>query len=376
MKHGNVFVTVMAFFSRASQRALSGDGKSWYARLWGGETGIDPYTRVVSNIYQDVFAEGSYIGKGIYDVDAFEKALAGRLPENRILSHDLIEGCYARSGLLSDVQLYEEYPSQYSMDVSRRHRWIRGDWQIASWLRSVVPTAGGSHQKNKISWLSQWKIFDNLRRSLVPAALTLMLIMGWTIMSPVWLWTIMVIGILLIPSACAILLELFRKPGDVLLRQHFVTALRQAGRNFFQTLYTLICLPYEAFFSLDAIARTLWRMLVSHKRLLEWNPSGNQTSHSSNSLAASCRSMWIAPFLSAVLFIYLTAVKTWRSERCFACAGSLVSISRNYLVGQQAYCSWRYKTERWANHFSKKNGPQNLGILRNIRRAGRSLAAT
>ena len=123
--------------------SLSGNGKSWYARLWGGETGIDPYTRVVSNLYQDVFGEGSYIGKGIYDVDAFEKALGGRLPENRILSHDLIEGCYARSGLLSDVQLYEEYPSQYSMDVNRRHRWIRGDWQIASWLRSVVPVLGG-----------------------------------------------------------------------------------------------------------------------------------------------------------------------------------------------------------------------------------------
>jgi cyclic beta-1,2-glucan synthetase len=286
--------------------SLSGNSKSWYARLWGGETGIDPYTRVVSNIYQDVFAEGSYIGKGIYDVDAFEQALAGRLPENRILSHDLIEGCYARSGLLSDIQLYEEYPSQYRMDVSRRHRWIRGDWQIASWLRSEVPAAGGGYQKNKISWLSQWKIFDNLRRSLVPAALTLMLIMGWVIISPVWLWTIMVIGILLIPSASTVLLELLRKPGDVLWNQHCVTALRQAGRHFFQTLHTLICLPYEAFFSLDAIARTLWRMLVSHKRLLEWNPSGNLASHNLNSFAASCRAMWIAPLLSAALFIYLT----------------------------------------------------------------------
>ncbi len=284
---------------------LSGDGKSWYARLWGGETGIDPYTRVVSNIYQDVFGEGSYIGKGIYDVDAFEQALRGRFPENRILSHDLIEGCYARSGLLSDVQLYEEYPSQYRMDVNRRHRWIRGDWQIASWLRSVVPDADGGKQKNKISWLSQWKIFDNLRRSLVPAALTLMLIMGWAIISPVWLWTIMVIGILLIPPAGEVLLELFRKPGDVLWNQHLVTALRQARRHFFQTLYTLVCLPYEAFFSLDAITRTLWRIHVSHKRLLEWNPSGNLASHKLNSLAASCRSMWIAPLFSSVLFIYL-----------------------------------------------------------------------
>ncbi|HNQ66093.1 MAG TPA: glucoamylase family protein [Smithella sp.] len=284
---------------------LSGNGKSWYARLWGGETGIDPYTRVVSNIYQDVFGEGSYIGKGIYDVDAFEQALSGRFPENRILSHDLIEGCHARSGLLSDVQLYEEYPSQYRMDVSRRHRWIRGDWQIASWLRSAVPSADGGQQQNKISWLSQWKIFDNLRRSLVPAALTIMLIMGWALISPVWLWTIMVIGILLIPPAGEILLKLFRKPRDVLWKQHLVSALRQARGHFFQTLYTLVCLPYEAFFSLDAIVRTLWRIHVSHKRLLEWNPSVNQARHSLNSLAASCRSMWIAPLLSLALFIYL-----------------------------------------------------------------------
>ncbi len=284
---------------------LSGDGKSWYARLWGGETGIDPYTRVVSNIYQDLFGEGSYIGKGIYDVDAFEKALNGRFPENRILSHDLIEGCYARCGLISDVQLYEEYPSQYRMDVSRRHRWIRGDWQIASWLRSKVPTAGEGHQKNKISWLSQWKIFDNLRRSLVPAALTMMLIMGWTIMSPVWLWTVMVIGILLIPSAGIIFLEILRKPGDVLWSQHFVTALRQARRHFFQISHTLICLPYEAYFSLDAITRTLWRMFVTHRRLLEWNPSSNLVRRSHNGFTASWRSMWIAPLLSVLLFIYL-----------------------------------------------------------------------
>jgi len=289
--------------------SLSGASKSWYMRLWGGETGIDPYTRVVSNIYQDVFGEGSYIGKGIYDVDAFEKALGGRLPENRILSHDLIEGCYARAGLLSDVQLYEEYPSQYSMDVSRRHRWIRGDWQIAGWLRSVIPVAGGRHQKNKISWLSQWKIFDNLRRSLVPAALTAMLIMGWAIISPVWLWTIMVIGILLIPSTGVILLELLRKPGDVLWRQHFVTSLRQTRRHLLQILYTIICLPYEAFFSLDAIFRTAWRMLVTHKRLLEWNPSSTKTSHSSNSFVASCRSMCIAPLLSAGIFIYLVMAR-------------------------------------------------------------------
>ena len=122
--------------------SLPGTNRSRYARLNGSEPGIDPYTRAVSDVYQDLFGEGSFIGKGIYEVDAFERALKGRFPENRILSHDLLEGCYARAGLLSDVQLYEEYPSRYSADVSRRHRWIRGDWQIARWLLPRVPGPG------------------------------------------------------------------------------------------------------------------------------------------------------------------------------------------------------------------------------------------
>ena len=140
-----------------------------------------PYTRAVSDVYQDLFGEGSFIGKGIYDVDAFERALAGRFPENRILSHDLLEGCYARAGLLSDVELYEEYPSRYSADVSRRHRWIRGDWQIARWLLPRVPVEGAARHKNPLSWLSQWKILDNLRRSRrAGVALVALLFAGWT----------------------------------------------------------------------------------------------------------------------------------------------------------------------------------------------------
>ena len=130
------------------------------------------------------FGEGSFIGKGIYDVDAFERALQGRFPENRILSHDLLEGSYARSGLISDVQLYEDYPSRYSGDVSRRHRWIRGDWQIAGWLLRRVPDGDGRAPRNPLSLLSHWKIFDNLRRSLVPPALLLLLLLGWTVLAP------------------------------------------------------------------------------------------------------------------------------------------------------------------------------------------------
>ncbi len=123
--------------------------------MHGGDPGVDPYTRAVSDVYQDVFGEGSFIGKGIYDVDVFERALGGRFPDNRILSHDLLEGCHARSGLLTDVEVYEDYPSTYLADVRRRHRWIRGDWQLLAWLLPRVPGPAGSRIPNALSVLSR-----------------------------------------------------------------------------------------------------------------------------------------------------------------------------------------------------------------------------
>ncbi len=170
--------------------SLPGTNRSRYARLYGSEPGIDPYTRTVSDVYQDVFGEGSYIGKGIYDVDIVMQTLDGRFQENHILSHDLIEGCYVRSGLLSDVQLYEEYPSRYITDVNRRHRWIRGDWQLICWLLPFIPVINNGLKKNPLSILSRWKILDNLRRSVIPLALTLLFLLGWTVLSQPWFWTL------------------------------------------------------------------------------------------------------------------------------------------------------------------------------------------
>jgi cellobiose phosphorylase len=238
-------------------------------------------------------------------VDIFELALNGRFPENRILSHDLLEGCYARAALLSDVQLYEEYPSRYSADVSRRHRWIRGDWQIARWLLPRVPGPGLRRQKNPLSGLSLWKIFDNLRRSLVASALTLLLLLGWISLSPVWLWSLSVTAIILIPSLIGSILGITQKPADVMLRQHITAALRSAGRHLAQATFMLVCLPYEAFFSLDAIVRTAIRMFVTRRRLLEWSPSTDPDRHNRISLFTSCRSMWIAPLLATAAGIYL-----------------------------------------------------------------------
>ncbi len=280
--------------------------RSRYALMCASDPGIDPYTRSISDVYQDLFGEGSFIGKGIYDVDAFERALAGRLPDNRILSHDLLEGCYARAGLLNDVQLYEEYPSRYSADVTRRHRWIRGDWQIARWLLPDIPIPDARLQKNPLSLLSRWKIFDNLRRSLMAAALTLLLLLGWAVLPSAWFWTLAVIGIILIPSLTASALNVLQKPVDVTPGQHLAAEARSALRHFVQAAFTLVCLPYEAFFSLDAMARVGWRMLITHKRLLQWNPSGDSDHQNRMDLAAAWRTMWFAPVLAAAAGIYLT----------------------------------------------------------------------
>ncbi|MDZ4213933.1 MAG: glucoamylase family protein [Rhodocyclaceae bacterium] len=301
--------------------SLPGTNRSWYAGLYGGETGIDPYTRTVSDVYQDVFDEGSFIGKGIYDVDAFEQTLGGRFPENCILSHDLLEGCYARSALLSDVALYEDIPASYLTDMRRRQRWIRGDWQLLGWLRRHVPAlrmANGDTaqpstvEKNPLSWLSQWKLLDNLRRSLMPAALVLMLIFGWVVLPSVPWWTAAVLGILLLPLLCVSVLDLMRKPDEVLLHQHAAAVLDTLIRRLLQTAYEIACLPFEAFVSLDAIARTLWRIGVSRRHLLEWNPSCQANRDNARAghgeFLGVLREMWVAPFLAVAVTAYLVSV--------------------------------------------------------------------
>ncbi|MFC6519467.1 glucoamylase family protein [Undibacterium arcticum] len=211
------------------------------------------------------------------------------------------------------MQLYEAYPSCYSADVSRRHRWIRGDWQIASWLLPRVPGARDAstgklrRHRNPLSALSRWKLFDNLRRSVVPFALTALLLIGWSTLPSAWFWTCAVLGILLIPSVCTFIFNLARLPEDVLFRQHFSALLRSTTQYFTHAALTLIFLPYEAWFNLDAILRTLWRILCSHRGLLEWNPSSEANRQSGNGLYSYYRAMWIAPVLAVATTAYLIA---------------------------------------------------------------------
>ncbi len=282
--------------------SLHGAIRSGYSRLHENDAGIDPYTRVTSDIYQDVFGEGSFIGKGIYDVDAFEKALRGRFPENRILSHDLLEGGYARCGFASDVQLYEDFPSHYFQDIGRRYRWIRGDWQIAFWCLPFVPGIKTRFRKNALSALSRWKIFDNLRRSLVPVANTLLLVAGWTVLSSPWFWTSVVLMMMCMPSVVSSIWSALHKPDEVAVSQHLSTTSQLASRSALQVAFRITCLPYEAYISLLAMAITSWRLIVSRRNLLEWNTTGF-SSFLAGGLKASYKVMWVSPALAIGVFL-------------------------------------------------------------------------
>ena len=290
--------------------SLPSAGRSWFVKLFAGDVGIDPYTRAVSDVYQDVFQEGSFIGKGIYDVDAFQQAVAGRFPENTVLSHDLIESCHARSALVSDVELYEEYPSRYNTDINRRHRWIRGDWQIAQWLLPRVPGPDARRIANPLSGLSQWKILDNLRRSLVPAALLLLLLGNWMLLPALgFTGPLLILLIITLPTCLSAAVELLRKPQDVSPMLHLRGLLGSSGRQLGQALLTFVFLPYDAFISLDAIGRTLVRLLCTRKRLLEWQTASDAERTARSDLAGFYATMWIAPAVALASGVFLAVTQ-------------------------------------------------------------------
>ncbi|MCF7533689.1 glycoside hydrolase family 94 protein [Pseudomonas petrae] len=278
--------------------SLTSTPRSIYSRLFGSGGGVDPYTRAVSDIYQDLFKQGSFIGKGIYDVDAFTCALEGCLPDNQVLSHDLIEGCYARSGLLSDVQLYEQYPSRYSVDVKRRHRWIRGDWQLIPWILPWTLNTRGEWARNRLDVMARWKILDNLRRSLEPAAVLLMLAWGWFASSEPLAWTLAVVGLLVMQPLLRTLTDGLQPPLNVPYRQYLAALSRSLGQDLAQAAANVAWLPFEMYYSVGAIARSLWRILFSRRLLLQWQPSREVERNTQNPLPALYREMWLGPLLA------------------------------------------------------------------------------
>jgi cyclic beta-1,2-glucan synthetase len=244
--------------------------KSLFTRVYSGDVGLDLYTLAVSDVYQDLFGEGIYIGKGIYDVENFERSLAGVVPENTLLSHDLFEGIHGRVGLITDVSLIEEYPHNYLVHMRRSHRWIRGDWQLLPWLSPRAP----AKFPNRLSMIDRWKIFDNLRRSLVPPALLLFFLAGWTWLpgSP-WLWTLVGIFSLAVPFLTTIISAAISGLSNTKRAYSLSLRTRPIRDDLFRWLLALAFLPYEAYIALDAILLTIVRLYVTRRNLLQWTPA-------------------------------------------------------------------------------------------------------
>ncbi|SHH85679.1 GH36-type glycosyl hydrolase domain-containing protein [Desulfosporosinus lacus] len=261
-------------------------GASNFARIFSGRVGVDPYTTAVSDVYQDLFGEGIFTGKGIYDVDVFHKVTDQSFPENTILSHDLIEGLYARAGLVSDVELVDGYPANYLAYTCRQHRWVRGDWQLLPWLFAPIP------------FLARWKIFDNLRRSLEAPALLLLLMLGFMVLSgdPI-VWVGIVSLSLFSPIVLYLLNQLFNDRAEKGNLSHDLMTLAK------QFVLQFVFLPYQALVMLDAIVRSLYRQFVSHRLLLEWEAASDAEKRIGASLQTMSRSMW-----PVILFVLLAVL--------------------------------------------------------------------
>lgn len=281
--------------------SLTSAHRSRFALAFSGNTGVDPYTTAVSDVYQDLIGEGSYTGKGLYDVDAFEAALGSRFPENTLLSHDLIEGLWARTALVTDIELLDDYPAQYDAYAGRLHRWIRGDWQVARWLMPRVRDAAGLGTRNTLPIISRWKIFDNLRRSLVAPAVLIMLLLSWTVLpgSPL-LWTALAVLMILFPVYAQATAKLLQRQRGVRWAVHLEAVWDSVGVNARQAMLTLAFLAHRSLITLDAISRTIWRMSVSHRHLLEWVTAVEVGKASAANHAEFWRLMFGAPVLALV----------------------------------------------------------------------------
>ncbi len=244
--------------------------QSRLASIYSGTAGFDIYTHATSDVYQDLYGEGTFVGKGLYDLRAMHRVLDHRFPRNAILSHDLIEGAYARAGLASDVEIVDRYPSHYSTYTRRKHRWVRGDWQIVEWLFPRVPDESGRHVPNPISLISRWKIMDNLRRSMVGPATLALFVLGWTVLPgrPLY-WTLVALSILFAPPLLQFLVAVVRA-----LPERTITSIRDACGKFATALagvfLVIAFLIHDALVSLDAALRSSYRRAVSRQRLLEW----------------------------------------------------------------------------------------------------------
>ncbi|MFG5383624.1 GH36-type glycosyl hydrolase domain-containing protein [Yoonia sp. R2-816] len=278
-----------------------------FSHLYGGDTAVDIYSRAVSDVYQDLFGTGIFVGKGIYDIAALHRSMAGRVPENRILSHDLFEGLHGRSALASNLVLYEDLPANYPEFALRQHRWIRGDWQLVPWLWRRVPAADGGKVPNPLSALDRWKILDNLRRSLVPPTLLLFFVGAWMALpGSAWVWTLLAVA----APGSYLAGEVFAIATGGIRRGALGTAIHQIKTKGGRWFFSVVFLVSDTVIATDAITRTLWRQRISGRNLLKWTSAANAAAEfrGGSIRSASWRLMWpssaLALLLSAELVFY------------------------------------------------------------------------
>ena len=303
----------------------SSTADSLFARVYSGNTGVDPYSRAVSDTYQDLFGEGIFTGKGLYDVDAFAASLEGRVPENALLSHDLFEGLYARTALVSDVEVVDDYPANVLAHARRQHRWVRGDWQILLWLFSFVPARRGI-VRNRLPLISRWKILDNLRRSLVAPALLALFCAAWTFLpgSPL-LYTLFGLAVLALPLVFALMGGSFVARGRGPVKVYLRGVLTDLATAAAQALLALVLLAQQTWDTLHAITLTLVRLLVTQRSLLEWETAAAQSTRAARLLRAGARSflkeMVASPVVAALIVALTFAVRPtalWVAVPCAA----------------------------------------------------------
>ena len=275
---------------------------SLFQRIYSSSRGIDPYVFTVSDVYQDLFGQGSFAGKGIYDIDAFEAALGNRIPDNTMLSHDLFEGVFARSALVTDIEVVEEFPERYGVAAARQHRWTRGDWQLLAWIRRP--------QANQITPLGLWKMADNLRRSLVPLATLLAFFAGWIFLSfaAASAWTAFIVLMALIPPLLPAISGAIPRSQPLTVQSRIKSSLADFGHVAAFTASNLVFLGHQAGLMSDAIVRTLYRLGVSHRNLLEWTTAAQaESSHQQN--LPSSYSMMAASVAAGIMAIAVMALR-------------------------------------------------------------------
>jgi len=282
--------------------------KTYLTRLFAGEIGLDLYSRAVSDVYQDLFNEGIYVGKGIYDVRAFERSVSGKIPENALLSHDLFEGVLGRAALVTDINFYEDYPTHYLAYAHRMHRWIRGDWQLLPWLFSKVPAQNRQKISNPLSTISRWKILDNLRRSLMPINLTVLLLLGWMALpGSVWAWNLIALSVLIIPLLYGLFLQATRNVSDDTIHVHNSSLIT----NFYRLLLNITFLLYETTLAGDAILTTIIRLYITHKHLLRWATTAHtlQLFRKQHRLGVTWKQMGSASIFAVIITLIIRFVK-------------------------------------------------------------------